>query len=89
MKLLRNTKNEFYNNLNLKYITEDKLFWKTVKPSFVDKILKDKRLILVENNAIISDENELVAIFSKYFGNIIQNLGIDGLDITITITMAL
>ena len=71
MKLLRNTKNEFYNNLNLKYITENKLFWKTVKPSFVDKILKDKGLILVENNAITSDENELVAIFSKYFGNII------------------
>ena len=55
----------------------------------MDKILKDNRLILVENHAIISDENELVAIFSKYFGNVIQNLGIDGLDITITITMAL
>ena len=53
----------------------------------MDKILKDKGLILVENNAITSDENELVAIFSKYFGNIIQNLGIDGLDITITMAL--
>ena len=79
MKLLRKTKKEFYNNLNVKYITENKLFWKTVKPSFTDKTLKDERITLVENNKVVSDESELVDIFTKYFGNIVQNLGIDGL----------
>ena len=79
MKLLRKTKKEFYNNLNVKYITENKLFWKTVKPSFTDKTLKDERITLVENNKVVSDESKLVEIFSKYFGNIVQNLGIDGL----------
>ena len=28
---------------------------------------------------IVSDESELLEIFSKYFGNIVENLGIDGL----------
>ena len=79
MKLLRKTKKEFYNNLNVKYITENKLFWKTVKPSFTDKTLKDERITLVENNKVVSDESELVEIFTKYFGNIVQNLGTDGL----------
>ena len=79
VKLLRNTKKEFYNNLNVKYITKNKLFWKTVKPSFTDKTLKDERITLVENNKVVSDESKLVEIFSKYFGNIVQNLGIDGL----------
>ena len=79
MKLLRKTKKELYNNLNVKYITENKLFWKTVTPSFTDKTLKDERITLVENNKVISDESELVEIFSQYFGNIFQNLGIDGL----------
>ena len=79
MKLLRKTKKEFYNNLNVKYITENKLFWKTVKPLFTDKTLKDERITLVENNKVISDESKLVDIFGKYFGNIVQNLGIDGL----------
>ena len=37
MKLLRKTKEEFYNNLNAKYITKNKFFWTTVKPSFIDK----------------------------------------------------
>ena len=79
MKLLRKTKKEFYNNLNVKCITENKLFWKTVKPSFTDKALKDKRITLVENNKVASDESKLVELFSKYFGNIVQNLGMHGL----------
>ena len=79
MKLLRKSKKEFYNNHNVKYITENKLFWKTVKPSFTDKTLKDERISLVENNKVVSDESKLVEIFGKYFANIVQNLGIDGL----------
>ena len=79
VKLFRKTKKEFYNNLNVKYITKNKLFWNTVKPSFTGKTLKDERITLVENNKVVSDESKLVEIFSKYFGNIVQNLGIDGL----------
>ena len=73
------TKKEFYNSLNIKHITENKLFWKPVKPSFTYKTLKDGRITLVENNKVVSDESKLVEIFGKYFGNIVQNLGIDGL----------
>ena len=79
MKLLRKTKKEFYNNLNVKFITENKLFRKTVKPSFTDKTLKDEQITLVENNKVVSGESKLVEIFSKSFGNIVQNLGINGL----------
>ena len=53
--------------------SENKLFWKTVKS------LEDERITLVENNKVLSDECKLVEIFSKYFGKIVQNLGIDGL----------
>ena len=79
LKLLIKTKTESYSNLNVKYITENKLFWKTVKPSFTEKTLKNERITLIENNKVVSDESKLVEIFCKYFGNIIQNLGIGGL----------
>ena len=46
VKLLKKAKKEFYNNLNVKYISENKLFWKTVKPSFTDKTLEDERIAL-------------------------------------------
>ena len=78
MKLLRKTK-EFYNNLNVKYITENKLFWKTAKSSFTGKTLKDERITLLENNRVVSDESELIESFNKHLVNIVQNLRIDGL----------
>ena len=41
--------------------------------------MKDERITLAENNKVVSDESELVEIFSKCFRNIVQNLGMDGL----------
>ena len=41
--------------------------------------MKDERITLVENNKVASDESNLVEIFSKHFGNIVENLGVDGL----------
>ena len=41
--------------------------------------MKDERITLVENNRVVSDESELVEVFTGYFGNIVWNLGIDGL----------
>ena len=59
-------------------MTENKLFWKTVKPLFTDKTLKNERITLVKNNKVVSDESKLVEMLSKYFRDIVQNLGIDG-----------
>ena len=60
MKLLRKAKTQCYSNLNVKYITVNKLFRKTVKPSFTDKTLEDERITLVENNKLVSDESKLI-----------------------------
>ena len=48
---------------------------KTNQQKFPANILK----ILFQLIVGISTENELVEFFSKYFGNIVQNLGVDGL----------
>ena len=44
-----------------------------------DKALKDERITLVENSKVVSDDYEFVEIFSNFFENIFQSLGIDGL----------
>ena len=41
--LMRKTKKDFYNNLDVKNITDNKQFWKTVKPFFSDKLIKDEK----------------------------------------------
>ena len=35
--ILRKTKKEYFNSLNIKQVSHNKLFWKSVKPSFSDK----------------------------------------------------
>ena len=80
VKLLRKIKKGFYKPQCKNTSPKKKLFQKTVKPSFTDKTLKDERITLVENNKVVSDESELVEIFSKYFGN---NISSDNDDVTI------
>ena len=47
--------------------------------SVYGKATKNLRISVDENNKVVLDEIKLVKIFSMYFGNIAQNLGIDGL----------
>ena len=54
-----------------------KKFWKTFKPLFSDKSISAERLILVENNEILSDESKIAETFNTYFGNITKKLNIE------------
>ena len=47
-----------------------------MKPCLTDKTLRDKRITLVENEKVASDEKELVNIFNEYFTNTASNLDI-------------
>ena len=58
----------------MKRVTDNKQFWKTVKPSLTDKTLKGKRITLTENEKVVSDKRELVKVFNEYFSNLAQNL---------------
>ena len=59
VKLLRKTKKYFFNNLDVKYVTDNKQFWKTVKSCLTDKTLKGERITLIEDGNVVSDEREL------------------------------
>ena len=76
VKLLRKTKKDFFNNLDVKRVTDNKKFWKTVKPCLTDKTLKEERITITENEKVVSDNRELVKIFNEYFSNIVPNLDI-------------
>ena len=77
VKLLRKSKKDFHNNLNLKRITENRTFWLTIKPNFTDKPLKDERITLVEGNKVIAEEEDVVKKFKDHFEKIVETLKID------------
>ena len=51
-------------------------FWKTVKSLFSDKDIKNKKIILVENDDIIRYNKKNAEIMNSYFVNITENLDI-------------
>ena len=77
VKPLKKSKEDFYNNLNRKEVTYNKHFWKTIKSNFTDKILKNEKIILVEDDKVITEETDLAKIFKDHFKNIVETLHIE------------
>ena len=45
-RLFRKEKKQYYNNLDINLITDNKKFWKTVKPLFSDKHFSSNKITL-------------------------------------------
>ena len=74
--LVRKAKLDYYNKLNHKKVSDNKTFWKTVKPFFVDKGVNHDRILLVEENETISNNYEISEKLNNFFADIVKNLNI-------------
>ena len=59
VSLLEKTKKNYYDSLNEKDVSDNKTFWKTVKPFLSDKIVSKEQILLVENEEIISEDSKI------------------------------
>ena len=75
--LLRKEKADYFDNLNLKLVRDNKMFWKTISPYFANNPKKRSKITLVDEkgNTLLEDE-KIAETFNKFFGNIIKNLNI-------------
>ena len=76
VKMLRQAKIDYYKTLNIKYLADNRNFWKTVKPLFSDKIQAPSKIALLENEVLVTDDKEVAEIFNEYFVNKADSLGI-------------
>ena len=74
--LLRKTKRDYYENLDLVNVNDSKKFWNTVKPVFGNKVTTRSNITLIDNEKLITSEIELAKIFNKYFVDIVPKLGV-------------
>ena len=56
VNLLRKTKTEYFQKLNVKDLSDNRKFWKTIKPFFSNKGLNSNKLMLKENRRLITKE---------------------------------
>ena len=73
VKLLCQTKEKYFSDINVKSISEKKKFWKTIKPFFSNKSLNTNNMMLAEDNGIVPNE-EVIANINNYFTNITTHL---------------
>ena len=87
VSLLPKTKTNYYANLNLKHLTNNKQIWQTVKPLLSDKIKSSEKITLVEqrealdtdgniDDEIVNDDVKIAEIFNRFFSNAVIDLKI-------------
>ena len=75
-KLLYREKKSYYHNLDNKVLLDNKKFWKQIKSSFSDKVICGQKITLVNNNNIISVDQEQAEAFKLFFEEAVSKLGI-------------
>ena len=61
----------------MKELTDRKHFWKAIKSNFTDKALKNEKIVLVEDDKVITAETNLANVFKDHFENIVESLHIE------------
>ena len=69
VSLLRKSKRGHHENLNKKNITNNKLFWKSVKDLVSDKSRIRDRIIISEKDEILKTESETAETLNSFFSN--------------------
>ena len=86
VELLRETKRNYYQNLDLKNLGDNRKFWKIVKPVFSGRAQTSSSVTLLENDKVVSDDRAVADIFNDYFVNITGSLDIADADLNLLST---
>ena len=76
--ILRKSESKYFGNLNKKKISDNKTFWKTIKPFLSDKIISTQKITLIDKEKIIMGDNNTAEVLNTFFPNIVSNLKIEG-----------
>ena len=75
-KLYKKERKRCFNNLNPSFVTDNKLFWKTIKPFFSNKGNYGSQIKLVEKHEVLQDDDLIAKELNKFFKNAVSILNI-------------
>ena len=80
VSLLRKTRTQYYINLDEKNVTDNRAFWKKLKHFLSDKIMSKEKMTLtitlIEENEIVSNDEDTAQVLNTFFSNIVGSLNI-------------
>ena len=68
-RLNKKERKKYYANLDIRNITDNKKFWKTVKPLFSEKAQNVQKITIVKDRNLISKDEDVSEILNDYFKN--------------------
>ena len=68
--ILKKSKKFYFESLDVKFVKDNKNFWKRISPPFSNKIKSKEKITLVENDEIISSDIEVAKTFQNFFRSI-------------------
>ena len=75
VSLLRKIRSKYYSDLNKNDVTDNKMFWKTIKLFLPDKVTSSsEKNTMIEEDKIIGNDSDTVRVLSTFFSNILSNL---------------
>ena len=74
-RLYKKERERFFSGLNLSFVTDNKLFWKRVKPFFSDKGNYGANFKLVDEE-VLQNHSEIAGKFNQCFKSAVATLGI-------------
>ena len=77
-RLYKIERKKYYESLNLSDITDNKKFWKTMKPFLSSKTAFSQKISLKEGDKIISDDTEVANVLNKNFVEAVRLLSDKG-----------
>ena len=66
--------------LDARQITDNRKFWKNIKPLFSTKTINASNIILFDNDKIIRNETDVAEKLNNYFSNVVETLNIPEID---------
>ena len=75
-RLYEKERERFFNNLNPSFVTDNKLFWKTIKPIFSNKGNYGSQIKLVAKDEVLQDDDLIAKELNKFFKNAVSTLNV-------------
>ena len=82
-RLYKKQRKIFFNNLNPKFVSDNKLFWKTVKPLFSSKGSYNANIKLIDKEEITQIEENVAETLNSFFENAVSSLKLNEISFVI------
>ena len=76
VSLLRKTEKDYYANLNVKDILNNKQFWRAIKPLFSNKTKSNAKITFVEDETVTTQDEQNAELLNIFFPKAVKILKI-------------